>query len=64
MSGTVLDFWRMVWEHRPATIVMLTKQIEGGKVGPSLSLFLCTEDYGSKSEESCSMVHYTHSMYQ
>ena len=41
MSGTILDFWRMIWEHRPATIVMLTKQVEGGKVCPlplSLSL--------------------------
>ena len=42
MSGTVLDFWRMIWEHRPSTIVMLTKQVEGGKVGPSLSLVAIT----------------------
>lgn len=32
MSGTITDFWRMIWEHKPTTIVMLTKQVEGGKV--------------------------------
>ena len=32
MPNTVGDFWRMVWEHRLSTIVMLTKVTEGGKV--------------------------------
>ena len=32
MGRTIKDFWRMIWEHKPTTIVMLTKQIEGGKV--------------------------------
>ena len=36
MSGTITDFWRMIWEHKPTTIVMLTKQVEGGKVCPPL----------------------------
>ena len=32
MLGTVSDFWRMMWEHRLETVVMLTKTKEGGKV--------------------------------
>ena len=32
MPNTVGDFWRMIWEHRLSTIVMLTKVTEGGKV--------------------------------
>ena len=32
MPVTVGDFWRMIYEHRITTIVMLTKFNEGGKV--------------------------------
>ena len=32
MPHTVSDFWRMVWEHKLVTIVMLTKCTEAGKV--------------------------------
>jgi hypothetical protein len=32
MSGTVTDFWRMVWEHRCSCIMMLCQCEEGGKV--------------------------------
>ena len=32
LPNTQNDFWRMVWEHKCATIVMLTKEKEGGKV--------------------------------
>lgn len=32
LSETVCDFWRMVWEKRLPTIVMLTELMEGGRV--------------------------------
>ena len=32
ITNTIVDFWRMVWEHKLDTIVMLTKCREGGKV--------------------------------
>ena len=32
MPNTIGDFWRMIWEHRLSTIIMLTKVTEGGKV--------------------------------
>ena len=32
MPNTIGDFWRMIWEHRLSTVVMLTKVTEGGKV--------------------------------
>ena len=32
LPDTSEDFWRMVWEHKCATIVMLTKEKEGGQV--------------------------------
>ena len=32
LSGTVVDFWRLVWQERPPTLVMLTNLKEGKKV--------------------------------
>ena len=32
MPNTVSDFWRMVWEYKIATIVMLTRCVEMSKV--------------------------------
>ena len=32
LPGTIVDFWRMMWEQRYPTIVMLTELIEGGRV--------------------------------
>ena len=32
LPDTVDDFWRMIWEQKAATIVMLTKEKEGGRV--------------------------------
>ena len=29
---TISDFWQMIWDHKPAVIVMLTKFQENGKV--------------------------------
>ena len=31
---TISDFWQMIWDVRPAVIVMLTKVDENGKVRP------------------------------
>lgn len=31
MDTTVNDFWRMIWQERPKSIVMLCKFMEGGK---------------------------------
>jgi protein tyrosine phosphatase len=32
LPNTVCDFWRMVWEQNSTIIVMLTKEIESGRV--------------------------------
>ena len=32
LPDTAEDFWRMVWEQKCATIVMLTKHKEGGRI--------------------------------
>ena len=31
---SISDFWQMIWDVRPAVIVMLTKVDENGKVRP------------------------------
>ena len=31
---TISDFWQMIWDVKPAVIVMLTKVDENGKVRP------------------------------
>ncbi|KHN87936.1 Receptor-type tyrosine-protein phosphatase T [Toxocara canis] len=31
MDATVNDFWRMVWQEKPRSIIMLCKLVEGGK---------------------------------
>ena len=37
LSGTIEDFWRLVWEQRCSTIVMLSHLVEGGKVSSSIT---------------------------
>ena len=32
MPNTINDFWRMIWEYKLVTVVMLTKCTEAGKV--------------------------------
>ena len=34
---TISDFWQMIWNVKPAVIVMLTKVDENGKVRPERS---------------------------
>ena len=36
LPGTLIDFWRMVWEQSCRIIVMLTNVIENGKVSNKL----------------------------
>ena len=36
MKNTVDDFWRTIWEHDVATIVMLTRVEEDNKVSKSI----------------------------
>ena len=31
MKNTLVDFWYLIWQERPVSIVMLTKLKEGGK---------------------------------
>ncbi|VDK33195.1 unnamed protein product [Anisakis simplex] len=31
MDATINDFWRMVWQEKPKSIIMLCKLVEGGK---------------------------------
>ena len=33
VPDTIPDFWRMIWEQKSSTIVMLSKETESGKVG-------------------------------
>lgn len=32
LPGTCCDFWQMVWEQSAALVVMLTTQVERGRV--------------------------------
>ena len=32
LEGTIDDFWRIIWEENSQTVVLLSKEYEGGKV--------------------------------
>ena len=34
VPGTVIDFWRMIWQENTRVIIMATNEIERGRVSP------------------------------
>lgn len=38
LEATVNDFWQMTWQENTRVIVMTTREVEKGRVGPSPSL--------------------------
>lgn len=36
LEATVNDFWQMTWQENTRVIVMTTREVEKGRVGPSL----------------------------
>ena len=42
MENTVNDFWKMIWEYKSKTIVVLCKMAEDGEVDPIPNLFNTT----------------------
>ncbi len=45
LPETFADFWRMVWEQRSTTIVMLTKLEERGRYWQEESMFVTSSDF-------------------
>ena len=45
LPNTVADFWRMVWQEKAPSVVMITKLIENGKI----KCFQYWPDSGSKN---------------
>ena len=40
MTGTIADFWRMIWEQNSTLIVMLSDLQEKGRVSRKQTLFI------------------------
>ena len=45
LPNTVIDFWRLIWQEKCPSIVMLTNLVEGGNI----KCLQCCPDTGNKS---------------
>lgn len=48
LPGTVVDFWRMVWQEKTCVIVMATNEVERGRVSLCLVLAVAAHMFQRK----------------